>query len=186
MKNRPQSRINSSGSRKLARPLAAQPDEAAADTHTLDATPSRSPFNRTRQRKGVIPHRVFISHSIADTWVAKQIAEHIESNVAETFLDENDVQHGDDFEEEILKAEESCSELLVLLTPWSITRSWIWLEIAFFRRGRKRIVGVLHGITANEITKDERVASVLKRLDMLDINDLDSYFAQLKIRCRSL
>jgi hypothetical protein len=185
MTNRPQSRRNSRGSGRLARPPALKPDEAAADTHTPDATPNRAPYNRTRPRRRVIPHRVFISHSIADTWVAKQISEHIRSNGAETFLDENDIQHGDDFEDEILKAEESCSELLVLLTPWSITRSWIWLEIGFFRRGKKRIVGVLHGITVNEITKDERVASVLKRLDMVNINDLDSYFTQLNIRCRS-
>jgi hypothetical protein len=129
-----------------------------------------------------MPHKIFISHSSRDTWIAKQIAHHIRKTGAETFLDELDIQHGDDFEEEILKAEASCSELLVLLTPWSITRSWIWLEIGFFRRGKKRIVGVLHGITSNEITTDERVATVLKRLDMVDINHIESYFAQLQNR----
>jgi hypothetical protein len=52
-----------------------------------------------------MPVRVFISHSSTDTWVAKQIASHIKNCDAETFLDVAHIQHGDDFETEILKAE---------------------------------------------------------------------------------
>src|SRR3954452_19424141 len=88
--------------------------------------------------------RIFISHSAKDAWVARQIAAEIRRRGAETFLDEADIAHGDDFEEAILRAEEACSELLVLLTPWSLKRTWVWPEIGFFRRARKRIVGVLY------------------------------------------
>ncbi len=47
-------------------------------------------------------YRVFISHSSVDTWVARQIARYIEECGASTFLDEADIEYGDDFEERIL------------------------------------------------------------------------------------
>jgi hypothetical protein len=130
--------------------------------------------------------RVFISHSSADTWVAMQIATHVQACGATTFLDEHDIQHGDDFEEEILKAESTCTELLVLLTPWSLTRTYIWLEIGFFRRGGKRIVGVLHGLSAKDIASDERIAVLLKKLDLVEINDIRTYFDQLRRRTQQV
>jgi hypothetical protein len=126
--------------------------------------------------------RIFISHSSRDLWVARQIAAEIRRLGAETFLDVADIAHGDDFEEEILKAEPGCSELLVLLTPWSLKRTWIWLEIGIFRHSRKRIVGVLYGLSAREISTDPDVASVIKKLDMVELNNLDSYLAQLRKR----
>ena len=49
--------------------------------------------------------KVFISLSSTDTWVARQIASHIAQCDAETFLDVACIQHGDDFETEILKVE---------------------------------------------------------------------------------
>lgn len=127
-------------------------------------------------------HKVFVSHSSRDTWVALRIANEIEKCGATAFLDEVHIQKGDDFEEEILKAEESCTELLVLLTPWALKRSYIWLEIGFFRRGRKRIVGVLHGLTPIDLTADQNVGVLLNKLDLVDLNDLDTYFAQLRTR----
>ena len=60
---------------------------------------------------------VFVSHSSIDTWVAKQIAKGIEAAGASTFLDEANVNVGEDFEEKILSALNDASELLVLLTP---------------------------------------------------------------------
>ena len=126
--------------------------------------------------------RVFISHASADTWVAKQIAGHVQGRGASTFLDEEDIQHGDDFEEKILDAEATCTELLVLLTPWSLSRTYIWLEIGFFRRGSKRIVGVLHGVTAQEVATDPRIANLLKKLDVVDLNNIERYFDELHSR----
>jgi hypothetical protein len=41
---------------------------------------------------------------------------------AETFLDEADLDHGDDFDDEIVKASKRCTELLVLLTLWAVDR----------------------------------------------------------------
>ena len=58
---------------------------------------------------------VFISHSSADTWVAKQVAREIEARGATPFLDEAEVDAGADFEEDILNFLERAHELVVLL-----------------------------------------------------------------------
>lgn len=129
--------------------------------------------------------KVFISHSSTDTWVAAQIAAHVKATGADTFLDEADIEHGDDFDDEIVKASKLCTELLLLLTPWSVGRPYIWLEIGFFRHDDKRIVGVLHGLKPEDISGDPRVPVLLKKLDLVDINDLESYFKQLGGRVKA-
>lgn len=129
--------------------------------------------------------KVFISHSSRDTWVATQIATHVRLTGAATFLDEADIEHGDDFDDEIVKASKLCTELLLLLTPWSVERPYIWLEIGFFRHDNKRIVGVLHGLKVEDISGDARVPVLLKKIDLVDINELESYFTQLDRRVKS-
>ena len=126
--------------------------------------------------------QVFISHSSKDTWVARQIADRISACGAGTFLDEADVAYGDDFDDKIIAAADHSIELLVLLTPWALTRPYIWIEIGLFLNERKRIVVVLHGLTAKEISTDERIPAILKRIDLVEINQLDRYFHQLKKR----
>lgn len=130
-------------------------------------------------------HKVFISHSSRDTWVARQLAAHVEECGASYFLDEDDIEHGDDFDEVLATAAESSDELLLLLTPWAKERPYIWIEVGMFRARAKRIVGVLYGITTNEISTDERIPALLKKLDVVELNDVNSYFEQLARRVRS-
>src|SRR5512147_3224036 len=101
--------------------------------------------------------QVFISHNSADAWVAEQIAEHIQRCGAKTFTYCSDVDHGDEFEQRILQAVEESDELIVLLTPRSIERPYIWQEIGAFWALRKRIVGVLYGVDAKNLYTDERI-----------------------------
>lgn len=117
--------------------------------------------------------------------MATQIATHVRLTGAATFLDEADIEHGDDFDDEIVKASKLCTELLLLLTPWSVERPYIWLEIGFFRHDNKRIVGVLHGLKVEDISGDARVPVLLKKIDLVDINELESYFTQLDRRVKS-
>ena len=126
--------------------------------------------------------QVFISHSSIDTWVARQLARNVESCGGVPFLDEADIEYGDDFEERILAAARASEELIVLLTPWAIKRPYIWLEIGAIWGQGKRIVGVLHGLTANELVTSEGTPALLKRIDLVEINRIDSYFEQLKKR----
>jgi hypothetical protein len=126
--------------------------------------------------------QVFISHSSLDTWVARQIATHLERCGAKTFLDEADIEYGDDFEERILVAAQASEELLVLLTPWSVKRPYIWLEIGAVWGQGKRIVGILHGLNASELVTQEGTPALLKRIDLVEINKIDSYFEQISGR----
>jgi hypothetical protein len=76
--------------------------------------------------------RIFISHASSDSWVARQLAAHIRGFGADTFLDCEHIQHGDDFEEKIIDAAGDCTELLVLFTPTASDRKYVWLEIGMF------------------------------------------------------
>jgi hypothetical protein len=109
----------------------------------------------------------------------------VEQCGASYFLDEADIEHGDDFDEALATAAESSDELLLLLTPWAKERPYIWIEVGMFRARAKRIVGVLHGISATEISTDERIPALLKKLDVVEINEVDSYFVQLARRVRA-
>jgi hypothetical protein len=128
--------------------------------------------------------KVFISHSSLDTWVARQIATQVRALGAEAFLDEADVSSGDDFLERILNAEAECSELLVLLTPWGMSRPWVLFEISCFRHSRKRIVGVTHGLTTNEVVGDPYLGVLVDRRVLVDINRLPAYFQELGVRIK--
>ncbi len=125
---------------------------------------------------------VFVSHSSHDTWVARQIAREVAICGAEPFLDEADVDVGADFEEEILAFLEKADELLVLLTPWALSRPYIWAEIGAAWGRRIPIVAVLHGISAAELQSRPEVPLFLKRRDLVALNDVDAYFRQLKSR----
>jgi hypothetical protein len=126
--------------------------------------------------------KVFISHASADLWVARQIETHVRTCGAQTFLDCENIEHGDDFEEKIVAAAEESTELLVLFTPTAQDRKYVWMEIGMFLGARKRIVGVLYGVTKSEIATDQFTPVVLKRIDSVDLNEIDSYFVELKRR----
>jgi TIR domain len=129
---------------------------------------------------------VFVSHSGADTWVAKQIAREISACGAVPFLDEAEIDIGSDFEEDILAFLEKAHELVVLLTPWSLERPYVWAEIGAAWARRIPIIALLHGMTEAEFQSRPGVPVLLKKRDLLTLNQIDQYFHQLKQRVESL
>lgn len=128
-------------------------------------------------------YNVFIFHSSRDTWVAEQIAFHLQNAGVDSFLDERDIHYGDDFEEKIFEEiRVNSDELLLLLTPWALGRSYIWLEVGAARYKNIKIVTVLHGITVDEIQQDSNIPVLLKKHDIFEINQLPNYFIQIKSR----
>jgi len=126
--------------------------------------------------------RVFVSHSGEDTWVASQIAREIASCGAEPFLDEANIDVGAEFEEDIRKFLEVADELLVLCTPWSLERPYVWAEIgAAWIRGIP-IVVVLHGITKSDFQAIDKAPVFLKKRNLIRLNDIKRYFDQLSNR----
>ena len=56
------------------------------------------------------------------------------------------------------------------------------MEIGMFLGVRKRIVGVLYGLEKKELATDQFTPVALKRIHVVDLNDIDSYFAELARR----
>src|SRR5947209_3259589 len=128
---------------------------------------------------------VFVSHSSQDTWVARQIAREIQSSGAKAFLDEAEVDAGADFEEDILDFLEKAHELVVLLTPWALDRPYVWAEIGAAWGRRIPIIALLHGITPGELQSRPGIPVLLKKRDFIDLNEVETYLAQLKRRVDS-
>ncbi len=127
-------------------------------------------------------HFVFISHSSIDTWVARQIAREIQNCGAYPFLDEAEIDIGADFEDDILSFLEKAHELVVLLTPWALERPYVWAEIGAAWGRRIPIIALLHGITAGDLQSKQQIPVLLKRRNLLDLNEIDKYLGQLKNR----
>ena len=125
---------------------------------------------------------VFVSHSSKDTWVAKQIAAHISQCGARPFLDEADIEVGEDFEEEILEFLEKADELVVLMTPWALERPYVWAELGVAWSRRIPIIILLQGMTPGEFQSKPGIPVFLKKRDIIDLNGVDTYFSGLRKR----
>jgi hypothetical protein len=130
---------------------------------------------------GVIESKrlVFVSHSGPDTWIAKQIAREIEARGAIAFLDEAQVEAGDDFESRILESLNAAHEFVVLLTPWSLSRPYLWAEMGVPWGRRIPIVALLLGLSATDLQSHPGLPVFLMRRDLLQLNDVGAYFDQL-------
>ena len=126
--------------------------------------------------------KIFISHASADTWVARQIAKEIESRGAATWVDAVDVETGDEVEARMRAGLAECSELLVLLSPRSVERPYVWMEIGAAWIQDKRVVGILHTMTRAELVSRDGTPALLKGIALRDLNDLDEYLDELERR----
>jgi hypothetical protein len=133
---------------------------------------------------------VFISHAGEDTWVARQVAASIEACGARTFLDVQNLQivGATGLDERIEEAIREASELVVLATPWSLDRPWVWVEIALahFRRPACPIIVLLQGQSRADFQGLERVPAFLKAKDIMRLNDIDRYLEDLRSRVRGI
>jgi TIR domain len=127
---------------------------------------------------------VFVSHSARDTWVARQIAREIGQCGAEPFLDEAQIEVGEDFEEEILGFLAKADELVVLMTPWALERPYVWAELGAAWLRRIPIVILLQGMTPAELQSRPGIPVFLKSRNMVDLNAIDGYLGELRKRVR--
>jgi hypothetical protein len=124
-------------------------------------------------------YQVFVSHATNDKWLAKVICEKIEKFGASTFRDDRDINGGDDIPEEIRRHIKGSREIIVLLTPESISRPWVLLECGAAWGWRKRIVPVLCHVEVDPIPEMIKTKKVVK------INDFENYLRELLIRVES-
>ncbi|NQU25006.1 MAG: toll/interleukin-1 receptor domain-containing protein [Candidatus Nealsonbacteria bacterium] len=110
--------------------------------------------------------------------MARILCEKIEKAGADTFRDDRDIAGGDDIPDEIRREIVRSNELVVLLTPKSVDRPWVLLEVgaAWGRRHNARIVVVLCHVEVDTIP------DIIGSKKAVPINDLDNYFKELKRR----
>lgn len=125
---------------------------------------------------------VFISHSSEDTWVARQIAARILLAGARSFLDEADLDIVDEPDEKIREALAESDELLVLITPWALTRPYVWVEIGVAWSRNLPFAVVLHGMQRQDFLARPEAPTFLKAKNFIRLNDIDRYFDELERR----
>ncbi|MEW4566347.1 toll/interleukin-1 receptor domain-containing protein [Tautonia sp. JC769] len=125
-------------------------------------------------------YQVFVSHATADKWIARILCEKLESIGATTFRDDRDIDGGDDIPEAIRLQIKRSKELVVLLTPKSVDRTWVTLEIgaAWGWSKNLRIVVVLYHVDVDPIPE------MLKSKKAIFLNDLDDYLAEVEKRVK--
>jgi TIR domain-containing protein len=126
--------------------------------------------------------RIFISHAGRDTWIAKRIAQELKALGAYPFLDEAEVAIGQEFEPRILEFLDEADEFLVLLTPWSLSRPYVWAEMGIAWGRRIPIIGVLYGLSTEELQDHDGVPVFLKSHNLIELNDFDKYLGELAKR----
>jgi hypothetical protein len=129
-------------------------------------------------------YSVFLSHSTKDRWIAKQMANLIEERGREygvkVFLDEKDIEGGESIPESIRKNIQDCSEFLVLLSPYSIDRPWVLIEMGTAWGLEKRIVAIIDKVTP------ERMPDIIVQYKAIDLNNFDEYVEQLFKRVKGV
>jgi len=118
-------------------------------------------------------------------WLASQIASRLQQCGAITFLDNNDLMKGDDFKQIIREEVGRVDELVALFTPWSMRRNWVWVEIGAAWVNQKRIVIVLYQVTLTDLDSGGGRA-VLNDLNLVEINDIERYFEEVKTRAQGM
>lgn len=135
-------------------------------TKTIDQTKRGAGSVRSR-------HLVFLSHATYDKFLAKVVCERLEANGIATYRDDRDIEGGDSIPDSIRTAIEQCDELAVLLTPQSIQRQWVLVEIGIAIGMGKRIVPLLDHIPTDSVPESIRPNRGF------DLNEFDSYLADV-------
>lgn len=115
-----------------------------------------------------MPYTVFISHAGEDIWAAWHLAQDVKNAGADYFLDQEDILAGDEFEQKILERLAAADELWVLLTPYSLGRPYVWLEVGVARARNMRIVPIVLGMSIKEIQKADNVPQLVKRGNIVE------------------
>jgi hypothetical protein len=115
---------------------------------------------------------VFISHSSQDAWIAKTIAEKVESVGAECWLDEKDLEGGGVIVGDIIRGIDACSEAIVLISPNSVKSQWVSFEIGGVRAQHKRVTPILNNVKPSDMAPMQDIKGI-------DLNKFDQFLAQL-------
>jgi hypothetical protein len=136
---------------------------------------------RSSRRSKSASYQVFVSHATADKWLATTICAKIESAGATTFRDDRDINGGDDIPEAIRMQIKQSKEFVVLLTPDSVSRPWVLLEVGAAWGWRKKfpIAAILCHVNVDAIP------DIIKSKKAIPLNDFDKYLTELSHRIKT-
>ena len=139
---------------------------------------ARKGSREASQEREANPYLVFVSHATADKWIARTICEKIEEAGAQTFRDDRDIDGGDDIPDQIRRQIVRSNEMVVVMTPESVDRPWVLLEVgaAWGRRQKARIVAVLCHVEVDAIP------DIIGSKKAVPINSFDDYLSELRRR----
>ena len=128
----------------------------------------------SKGRKGS-EYVVFISHSSLDAWIARTIAEKIQSLGVDCWLDLKDLEGGDVIPDEIIRGIDACDEAIVLISPNSLNSRWVSFEIGGVLAQHKRVTPILNNVRPDEMAP-------MKDIKTIDLNKFEEFLAQLERR----
>ena len=125
---------------------------------------------------------VFLSCAGTDLFVARMCAKLIKERsqgAAATFLYDKSIEGGQAIPDEVRRSIQECDEFLLLLTPDSVNRQWVMIELGAALAFEKRIVAILHHIGPKKIPE------IMQSKKAFNLNDFDSlYLKELLHRVR--
>ena len=119
-------------------------------------------------------YEVFISHGSADTFIASVVRDKLVKAGVKTFLDDTDISVGSNFRDAILENIQACNELVVLLTPTSINRAWVFAEVGIATDRGRPVVGIIYGVSMEELHSRGAI-SLIGDTRIVELNDVDQY-----------
>ncbi len=129
-----------------------------------------------------LDYLVFITYFSRDIARAREIERRIRGKAEHlgvtTFLDEKDIAGGDSIRERIRVNLQRCKEQVVLVTPMSVERPWVWIEIGAVWVNQKRIIPILD--------QGARIPDFLADQKGYDFSELDKYLEELAKRVSRL
>lgn len=126
-------------------------------------------------------HRVFLSHGGGDSFIVKHVTPELEATGARVFVDKGEIKYGDDFRERIFSELAVCNELLLIVTPTSVVRPWIFAELGVAISRNVRIVTVIYGVPEADL-QNKGVLSLLGTHHYVDLSNIESYYEELRAR----
>lgn len=96
-------------------------------------------------------YRVFVSHATADKRLAVILCRKLEQLGVIAFRDDKDIDGGEEIRERIIEEVRRSDEFVVIVTPRSAKRQWIWFELGLAMMRRIRIVPIMAGASAGHI-----------------------------------
>lgn len=94
---------------------------------------------------------VFISYASRDSAIANELRNDLQKNDLKCFMAEKDIQAAMEWQDSIRDALKGSKRVLVLLTPRSINRPWVLIEIGAAWALGKPLIPTLFQVTAKEL-----------------------------------